>query len=238
MTAQNDASTKHLSTLTLNRLRYGELTGDALGSARAHLADCADCAARLAAQERNRAAFEAMPVPVAIREATPLPANDHRGWSRWLGAVAAVAAAAVVAITVVSPPLGAGDGDRPKGDVPDVEAWVDQDGGPVKITSDRQVHPGDRIQIRVRGPRERVVTVAGKDGAGRVAVYGTWTSDGDDGWEAAPFALELDDTPGDERFYAIFGDREFDERAVRAAILREQPPAGTDWDVLVLDKEP
>ncbi len=239
MTEVNPAS-KHLSTLTLHRMRYGELQGDALHEVRAHVAACEACAARLAGQERHRAAFEAMAVPPAIREApVPAPANDYRGWIRWATPLAAVAAVAMFAITLVSPPLGPeDDGNRPKGDTLGVEAWVDQEGGPVKVSGERQVHPGDRIQIRVRGPGQHVVTVAGKDGAGRIAVYGAWTSDDDEGWEPAPFALELDNTPGDERFYAIFGEREFSERDVRAAIQRGQPPAGGDWDMVVLDKEP
>ena len=41
--------TSHLSTLTLHRVRYGELDGPVLVDARAHLADCPECQRELEA---------------------------------------------------------------------------------------------------------------------------------------------------------------------------------------------
>ena len=72
---------RHPSTLTLHRLRYGELDEPESAALRAHLKDCEACAARLRAQENHRAAFELAPVPPAIRAATA--AAPRRSW-RWL----------------------------------------------------------------------------------------------------------------------------------------------------------
>ena len=69
----------HLSTLTLHRIRYGELEGEPLTDARAHLDTCARCSARLQAQEAHRSAFVLQPVPAAIRAAAP-PPEASPGW--------------------------------------------------------------------------------------------------------------------------------------------------------------
>lgn len=244
----------HLSTLTLHQLRYGELDEAEEASARAHLATCELCRERLAAQYTERAAFEALPVPQAIRDAsaTPAPANNNRNWMVAMALVAIAAAVVLVAFpqpwqagpaeSVIGSPIASGvPGIRPKGaeDAIVVQAFKDTASGPVAIESGGQVRVGDRIQLKVRRPPAPWVTIAGVDGSGEAAVYGSWQPTADD-WEPAPFGLTMDDTPGKESLYAIFTDSEPNRAALRAALLddhrSDQATDNTSWQVIILDK--
>ena len=80
-------------------------------------------------------------------------------------------------------------------------------------------------------------TLAGRDGAGRVEIYGTVAALGA-GLQSAPFALTLDDTQGAQSFYAILSD----ERPASDALidlLAVDPVAvdGADIEVVVVPKE-
>ncbi|MFT6143881.1 MAG: anti-sigma factor RsiW [Myxococcota bacterium] len=248
--------TAHLNTLTLHQLRYGELDDTEEADARAHLATCELCSERLGAQQAERAAFEAMPVPEAIRNvpAAPTPANNNRNW---VIAVALIAVAAAVVLTVfiqpwtsaptgtvIGAPIAQGiDGIRSKGaeDAIVVQAFKDTADGPVAIESGGHVRVGDRIQLKVRRPPAPWVTIAGVDGSGEAVVYGSWQPEADD-WEPAPFGLTMDDTPGKESIYAVFTDTEPNRAALRATLLdnhRSDVPAdNTSWQVIILDKVP
>lgn len=244
----------HLNTLTLHQLRYDELDEAEEAAARAHLATCELCRERLGAQQSERAAFEALPVPEAIRNASaaPAPANNNRSWIAAIAVVAMAAAVVLIALTqpwqgppaqtVITPPIAHGiDGIRPKGneDTIVVQAFKDTATGPVVIESGSQVRVGDRIQLQVRRPPSPWVTIAGVDGSGEAAVYGSWQPDADD-WEPAPFGLTMDDTPGKESIYAIFTDSEPNRAALRSTLLHDhrsgEAADNTSWQVIILDK--
>lgn len=226
---------RHVSTLTLHRLRQGELDAAATAEARAHLATCETCARRLRAQESARAEFELQPVPEALRAA-----NDSRGFLRWI-AVGLAAAAAVLLVLLVAPGPDAGirDVTRTKGGGADVEAWVDTPSGPRALRPSEEVEAGDRIQVRFRRPSHPWVTLAGIDGRGDVEVYGTWTAAMDTAdWQMAPFSLRLDETPGDHALVLLFTDDKPTPGAVeRVARSREAPP-GAELRRLVLERAP
>ncbi len=244
----------HLSTLTLHQLRYGELDDAEEVDARAHLATCDLCSERLGAQQSERAAFEVRPVPEAIRNASsaPAPANNNRNWVIAVTLIAVAAAVVLVAFTqpfqsasvgtVIGDPIATGiDGIRPKGneDAIVVQAFKDTPSGPIAIDSGGQVRVGDRIQLKVRRPPAPWVTIAGVDGSGEAAVYGSWQPDADD-WEPAPFGLTMDDTPGKESIYAIFTETEPNRAALRATLLDDHRSGeavdNTSWQVIILDK--
>ncbi len=229
----------HLSTLVLNQLRYGELEPDAARAARAHLDACARCSARLRAQEQHRAAFELAPVPHAIRKAAAPRPFHIRG--RWLFAALALATAGLLATTVV-PTLRevAVDHDevRTKGEVPDLEVWRETRAGPVEVLPGQTVRSGDRIQIRYRKPSAAWVSLVGGSTSGELEVYGSWEADrGSAGWQAAPFALQLDDAPHDERIALVFTPARLSEHALTAMVRRGAAPAGSEIRAVTLVKE-
>ncbi|MFT5681467.1 MAG: hypothetical protein ACI8RZ_002373, partial [Myxococcota bacterium] len=129
----------HISTLTLHKLRYGELSPDEHAELKTHLSDCETCSGRLSAQENHRAAFELMPVPEAILEASA-PSLWKRLTQGWLIAPLLVAA---MALFVVSP--GLFDEIRTKGSS-DIKILVEDYG---ELEVGEAIRPGDRIQLRI-----------------------------------------------------------------------------------------
>lgn len=212
----------HLSTLKLHQLRYGELSGEALATARAHLDSCNRCSGRLAAQENHRAAFELAPVPQGIRDLeAPRPSAPR--WLQWVAGPLLAAAAVLMAV----PSADLGDPAipslteevRPKGVDRHLEVWVEERTGPRPVGDGEVVHPGNRLQLRYRRPTAPWVTLAGTDATGTVEVYGTWRTDvGTSAWQTAPFALVLDDTVGPQRFHAVFSPERPDPADVSSMI--------------------
>ena len=189
----------HLSTLRLHQLRLGELPPVEEGLARGHLADCAACAARLGHQEETRAAFLRMPVPPALMPRVSL--WERLGAFRWLLGVVPVLAALFLVLRMPADP----DGLREKGAVPALEAWVMTNGSARPVYTDEAFRAGTRVQLKYDARGHRFVTFAGRDGLGVVEVYGTVLGD-HDGLQDAPFALTLDDSPGDQQFFAVLSD--------------------------------
>jgi anti-sigma factor RsiW len=216
----------HISTLTLHRLRYGELDEAERERTRAHLAGCARCAARLGVQEQERATFVLRPVPEVVR-APPGESGLLRRFLRemWPFGLAAVAAAAVS----VSVPVLRGaaqrevpDQIRARGVLPQVEAWVDDGRGPRPMHPGEALAPGDRVQLRYDTHGARHVALAGRDVTGLVEIY-TLTAPSGDGLTTAPFALELDAAPGRQELFVVTGERPLDEATVRAALTGTLP---------------
>jgi hypothetical protein len=74
------------------------------------------------------------------------------------------------------------------------------------------------------------------DGSGNVEVYSTLPAAS--GVQTAPFALTLDDTPGDQTFYAIFSDtRPSPDNLVEALGHDPVAVARAEVHALVLRKE-
>jgi anti-sigma factor RsiW len=224
---------RHPSTLTLHRLRYGELSGPALEDVHRHLGACEACAARLRHQERERAAFVLQPMPPAVRAL----ADEQRQtaapslWRRFARELApfALAAAAALLVFVAIPsadlatdPAAPGRGVATRGALPAVEAWVDAGTGLRPLRDGEALGEGARVQLAYDPGGASYVALAGRDGTGRVEVYATDAPTGV-GLVRAPFALTLDDAPGVQELFVVGGDRPLDERTVKAAVSTGVP---------------
>lgn len=226
----------HPSTLTLHRLRCGELGEVELAAVRGHLASCERCASRLRAQEAERAAFVLRPIPDAIRElASPPPA---RRW--WHDLVPfALAAAAATLLFVAVPELReatsvAPDGIRYRGELPDVEVWVDAGAGVHALRPGERLRPGDKVQLQYDPRGASVVAIAGRDATGEVQVFTTQAPTGI-GLVRAPFALTLDGAPGAQELFVVGADRALTEAEVKAAVTHGVP--GVRVARVTLDKD-
>jgi hypothetical protein len=216
--------TPHLSTLALHRLRYGEIAGDERARAMSHLDGCDRCQARLAVQERERAAFVLEPVPRELRRVDP--AREVSGFGSllrtwWLPAgVVAVAAALLL---VAAPALRSEDGAEPgnriqyRGVLPAIEVWVDEGSGPRPLRPGEPLAEGDRVQLRYDAQGAPYVALAGRDSTGMIEVY-TLAAPAGAGLLTAPFALELDDAPGEQELFVVTSADPLDEGIVAAAI--------------------
>ena len=230
----------HLSTLLLNQLRYGELDPVQETQAKAHLQDCAECSARLRAQESNRTAYVMAPVPQAIREsAARVPANDNKSW-RWI--LLAVAAMLLVGFPILlnTPTTGVEElvpMERTKGEQILLEAWLDTQDGPILLDADDRISPGDVLQLKFSTLDRPYVSFGGVDGAGIIELYGTVQAGHDMQIHRAPFALQMDQTPGEQRFYALFTQTAPEESTVREAIKREVVPEGAVLRSIRFQKE-
>jgi hypothetical protein len=217
--------TAHLSTLTLHRLRYGELDPTSAEQARRHLASCPTCAGRLSVQERERAAFVARPVPQPLRGLSEEPRMPS--WWRELSGLAlalAAAAALFVAIPSIRPAVepGAGDIVRYRGELPAVEAWIDQGEGPRLLRPDDVLSAGHKVQLAYDPHGASSVAIAGRDGTGAIEVYTTNAPTGV-GLVRAPFALTLDDAPGTQELFVVGSPGPLDEPTVKAAVRNGVP---------------
>lgn len=249
-------SAMHLSTLRLHQLRLGELTGSAEADARAHVHACPTCADRLRHQESARAAFVLTPVPEALVAPAPTSPFDRlRAWWDGLGerrawglAAVPVALAAMLSVQGIGPTptgtndvgsegTGADEGIRLKGDAQGLQAWVQSGTSARPLYSNEPLRAGSRLQLRYNPGRHRFVTLAGRDGSGRVEVYGTVPATGP-GPQTAPFSLTLDDTLGDQHFYAILTDqRPAADTLARSLAAEPVSVPGAEVESLVVPKE-
>lgn len=237
--------TAHLSSLTLHRLRYGDLPGDAAARARAHVGACASCAAMLRAQEHERADFVLRPVPEAIRQGTPAPSRPNLRsssvWARWgfsFGGLAALAAAGLLALVPrehLDDPLAARSETRTRGELPAIEAWVDLGDGPRLLREGERLSPGDRVNLAYDPHGASAVAIAGRDSTGEIEVYSTNAPTGV-GVVRAPFALSLDDTEGEQELFVITSAAPLDEAQVRAAVQDGAPDDDVSVARLIIEK--
>jgi hypothetical protein len=218
---RGEIMSSHVHTLELHRFRLGELDPDEHSRVRSHLDGCDRCTERLAVQQAERKAFAARQLPSALLEAErPQPAN--RSMMRFFGpaALIVVAAAALVIATpfdTLAPLDPIVDEVRPKGDLPDLELWLNTDVGPRPLRAGERLATGDTVQMLFRPAGASWVTLAGKDGSGTLEVWGTAEPIGDH-LQPAPFALTLDETAGPQHFFIVSFDSPLDASGVSSAI--------------------
>ncbi|MFZ5481598.1 MAG: anti-sigma factor family protein [Myxococcota bacterium] len=205
----------HVSTLRLHQLRLGEIDGEEAGRIRAHLADCDTCARRFDVHAETRAAFQKMPVPAWVE---PAPSFGERLRALWKWPVLLVPAIAALLFVVRPAPID--EGVREKGAAPVLEAWVEAGESARPLYTGERVGAGTRVQLKFDPGRRRFVTLAGRDGTGTVEVYATVPGDGP-GLKTAPFALTLDESPGDQEFFAVLTDSKPDPDAVIEALASD-----------------
>lgn len=210
----------HLSTLTLHRIRYGELAGSALAEAQAHLDVCGQCASRLEAQHKERAAFVVQPIPAAIREAARRP---RRSWTRWWPALPVLAMAAL-ALLLIRPTVPEADTVRVKGRTNPMEVWVDDGAGLRMYEPTEALGAGDQVQLKYRPEGAAFAAVAGRDNTGVVEVYRAFSTPAQEGLVNIPFALTLDGAPGTQELYVILADAPLHSAIVEEAVTRHPEP--------------
>ncbi|MBN1335838.1 MAG: zf-HC2 domain-containing protein [Deltaproteobacteria bacterium] len=195
--------TPHISTPALHRYRLGESSPAEREAIRAHLDACPRCSERLRLQEAGRAAFVLEPVPEFLR-APPPARRRHLPW-----AAPFAAALAAVLVVVLFPLAGRGPTDpatlRTKGEITAMEVVAERDSGPVVLAPGARVVPGDRLQIRFDPGPYPWAAFVGRDGSGSIEVFRILPVEPGP-LRSAPFALELDDTPGDEQIFVVFSD--------------------------------
>lgn len=120
---------------------------------------------------------------------------------------------------------------------PRLEAWVQAGDSARPLYTGESLGAGSRIQLRYDAMGKRFVTLAGRDSNGVVEIYGTLAA-GDPGLHSAPFALTLDDSQGEQAFFAIATDLRPDLANLQS--LLAQNPVRMDGAVitsLVLRKD-
>ena len=137
--------------------------------------------------------------------------QPRRAWFRWAAPLGALAAAAAVALVLIRRPAVNDQGDdiQTKGGIALV---IHTAGGSTLATGD-SVAAGERIRFEVAGTQAGFVAVIGTDSAGTRTVYypygGSQAVAIGDRDRVLPGAIQLDATPGDERFVAVFSTRPF-----------------------------
>ena len=182
-------------------------------------------------------ASEAKAIARRAARTKPEPKRAVAPWWRWFATAGALAAAAAAILLVVGR-RGGGEPDlTTKGDV----ALVLHSSTRRLATGDT-VSPGERIRFEIDAGDPYYVAVIGLDGSGRTAVhfpFGAAASVLVDPRvdRVLPGAIELDATPGDEKFYAVYSRKVFTIQAVIPAIRGVGPlPAGAGMVEVVLHK--
>lgn len=218
-----------LSRLGVDRLLNGELADEL--AARAHVASCRQCEARLAEHVGERAAFG---VPLQRRHAVRTSAAP-------LAMIAALAAV-VVGTFVVRPRPDDGAATRTKGR-PTIGLYVEHAGAVRAGVTGEIVVPGDAIEFTASTERPGWIAIVSIDGAKKASVYypdaatAAQVSPGRD--QVLPLSVILDDVVGTERIYGVFCDQPFPVDEARSIAVDGAPlPAGCALDTLTIEKRP
>jgi hypothetical protein len=216
-----------LSRLGCDQLLNGELPDEL--AARAHLASCRQCEARLAEHVGERAAFS---LPFRRRRRFPAPPL----------AVIAALAAVVVGFFIIRPRPEDAGGTRAKGR--STIGFYVQHGGVVRAGAAGEiVVPGDALEFTATTDRPSWLAIISIDGARNASVYYPAGADaaavapGRD--QVLPLSVILDEVVGAERIYGIFCDAPFPVARARDIAADGAPlPAGCVVDDLTIDKRP
>ncbi|WP_437673192.1 DUF4384 domain-containing protein [Sorangium sp. So ce131] len=240
-----------LSDLKLDELLAGQLDAAAEQEARAHLAGCARCPARLSELEAARASFAASAPPLRLdhgARAARAAATTARSPRRWLApaAASALAAAAAAALLFRAAPEERrleSHGERIKG-ASRLGFYVKRGEHVLPGGSGERLLPGDALQFTYSSAEARYLVILSVDGASHASVYYP------DGPVAAPIqpgrdvllpqSTVLDDTLGAERIHGLFCAEAVAVEPLRAALAAhpDAPPVppGCDVDTLTAEK--
>jgi hypothetical protein len=177
--------------------------------------------ARLAELRAEHEAFlretdVAAEVAAIHRRAARLAPEPRTPWFRWLVPVGALAAAAVVLLVFWrrTPP---DDDLQWKGDGIGLVIHMQSGASSQRLATNDTVAAGTHIRFQVTAPRRGYVAVIGVDPK-TATVYVPASAYDPSGAGLLPGAIVLDDTPGDERFYAVFASEPFTADAAMAAL--------------------
>ncbi|XXT17552.1 DUF4384 domain-containing protein [Sorangium sp. So ce429] len=249
-----------LSELRLDELTVGQLDAAAAREARAHVAGCARCSARLSEIEAARDSFAASAPPLRLdrapqdRAASAASATTKaRPPRRWLAPASASALAAAAAALLFFRTFGAAPGpaggaaesagERIKG-ANGIGFYVKRGGSVQPGGAGERLHPGDAIQFTYSAAEARYLVILSVDGASQASVYypsGPVAARIQPGRDVVlPQSTVLDDTLGTERIYGLFCAEAVAVEPLRAALAAhpDAPPAppGCDVDALTAEK--
>lgn len=173
---------------------------------------------------------------------------EKRSWLRWFIPASALAAAAAVLLVVIRRDNDEGgigrdpDDIRLKGDDISLVVHKRTTDGTQRLSSGDAVYPGDQIRFELHAGKPGYVALIGIDGSGRPQVYhpagGSRPTTFDGKTFLLPGAIELDATPGDEKFFALYAEREFSFDIVLPALATNGPlPSGISKAEVVLSKK-
>ena len=161
-------------------------------------------------------------------------------WLRWLAPIGALAAAAAALLIIMKVRGGKPDNvpvidDDLTTKGSDITLVIHMAGAPQPLASGDSVSPGARLRFEVPGTRKGFVAIVGVDGTGATSVYYPFG-----GTNAAPLgldrllpgAIQLDATPGDEHFYALFSEHAF----AIPAVISPLPPGVVSSEVVLHKK--
>ncbi len=224
----------HLLDLSIERLLAGELEEAEVAE---HLGGCPVCRERL----ERAAALRPPPLPAAFGAAraaasvgprlvggaagTSRARPQHSWWTIASQASAAVAVAAVALLSLRGPTPEGGDPSwRARGGGLGMEVYLKDGTGVHRLSFGERVSPGDRVGFRVRPGAEGFLMIVGDDELH--SPYPVWPASGRHAEPVGPAprdldaAIELDDTPGRERFVGIQCPAPFAFESARAALER------------------
>jgi len=181
-----------------------------------------------------------------IQQRVQRPETKRSWWLRWLvpmGALAAAAAAVLVFVRRGSEGPKPGEDDmQVKGDDITLLVHVATSDGSRRVSNGDTVHVGDRVRFEINAGKPGYVAVLGIDGTGMVSIYYPEAAADPAAFDPhvrlVPGAIELDATPGDERFYAFYSRSSFDVYQVMNALRGGAPtPPGVSRAEVVLHKQ-
>lgn len=229
--------------LELERVLAGDLPESELDGK----ATAADRAQLDALRAENQAFLSTVDVDAEVRaigrKLEKLPAEPRRlaTWWRWVftgGALAAAAAALLIVVTRRTE-RAADDDVGIKGDGISLILHTESR----RLATGDTVQPGERIRFEINAARRGYVAVIGIDGAGTTTTYFPYQAAAAAAIDPAesrilPGAIQLDATPGDEQFFAVYATHPFTTDEALVVIKSVQPPAGMSSSQVVLHKRP
>ena len=237
---------RHFTDLELERELAGDLPADRAFDTKATDADRARLAELRADHEAFLRSVDVDMEVKRIQQRVARAAPEKKVWWRWLVPAGALAAAAAVFLVFFR------KGDGPKPDEDDVQVKGDEislvvhvasdSGGSRRVASGDDVRAGDKLRFEINAGKPGFVAVVGIDGSGALTVYhperGTAPIEFDPKSRVLPGAIELDATPGDEKFFALYAKTPFAFDVVLPAIEqgRALPPDVSKAEIVLHKK--
>lgn len=201
------------SPLALTAYAAGELTRDAHAQLEAHFAACARC--RDALRDLDEPAYLGSPQAKALRAELARRTGARPPWRAWLGVGLAAAAALFVFVRL---PAREPDGERTKGADESISVHVLHAGKVRRAGDGDEVMAGDALRFTTTSVRACAFALYGYDARGRLDGYARIDRLAPGRDVALPSSVLLDDTPGEERFSALFCDAPPDAAALAEAL--------------------
>ena len=217
-----------------------------------HLETCLGCREKMQALTEARADFEGrmnragflVRVQQGIEEAQDKSLSKRPIWP-WF-AVAGTALAAMLLWMVLQPQLGTlggedSDGIRIKGDLAlKLSFFIEENGRAQLADPEKALHPGERIQFALTGPKGGFVHLVGVDEAGLVSVYYPRLDQNKEEFPGGvdrpvPGAVLLDGTLGRERIFVLVCEQAMKAAQIKARVEGLRPDVRGLLDENMLD---